>query len=68
MSNFQAIYYPQSRTVATKGSALSVVACPDEYSLWFDLLPAPPGGPLALPSPGPGLQMAMSRQAPSAVT
>lgn len=57
----QAVYYPQTLTTVTKGQPISLVACHDEYSLWFDLLPSPPQGRLSLPSPQPGLQMAMSR-------
>jgi len=57
----QAIYYPKSQTRVTQGQAMSVVACHDEYSLWFDVLPSPPLHRLPLPQPQPGLQMAMSR-------
>jgi len=57
----QAVYYPQSRTVATKGEPVSLVACHDEYSMWFDLILSNPEVPLPMPQPQPGLQMAMSR-------
>ena len=51
----------QSRTVATKGEPVSLVACHDEYSMWFDLILSNPEVPLPMPQPQPGLQMAMSR-------
>ena len=57
----QAIYYPQSSTIAQQGEPLSLVACHDEYSMWFDVLLERPEAPLPMPHPQPGLQMAMSR-------
>ena len=57
----QAIYYPQSSTIAQQGEPLSLVACHDEYSMWFDVLLERPEAPLPMPQPQPGLQMAMSR-------
>jgi len=41
---------------------VSLVACHDEYSMWFDLIPdCNLDVPLPMPQPQPGLQMAMSR-------
>ena len=59
----QAIYYPSSDTRVTRGEPVSLVACHDEYSLWFDVVtsPPPPSTPISLPSPQPGLNLAMSR-------
>ena len=51
----------QSRTVAKQGEPLSLIACHDEYSMWFDVILSKPEVPLAMPQPQPGLQMAMSR-------
>ena len=47
--------------MATKGEPVSLVACHDEYSMWFDLILSNPEVPLPMPQPQPGLQMAMSR-------
>ena len=48
--------------MATKGEPVSLVACHDEYSMWFDLIPdCNLDVPLPMPQPQPGLQMAMSR-------
>jgi len=59
----QAIYYPRSQTPVKQGESVELVSSHDEYSLWFDVVTtAPPASaPVSLPSPGPGLHLAMSR-------
>ena len=59
----QAVYYPRTRTEVRAGDTLELVASHDEYSLWFDVVTGPtdPSQPVQLPSPEPGLHLAMSR-------
>merc|ERR1719270_2964247 len=59
----QAIYYPKASTEVKKGESFHLVSCHDEYSLWFDVVKTPvsPRDPISLPSPEPGLHLAMSR-------
>jgi len=58
----QAVYYPKSHTVARAGDTISLVSCHDEYSLWFDVVqPNTAMAALPMPSPTPGVHMAMSR-------
>ena len=46
-----------------KGEEFNLVSCHDEYSLWFDVASTPvsSAAPVTLPSPEPGLHLAMSR-------
>ena len=46
-----------------KGEEFNLVSCHDEYSLWFDVANTPVSteAPVTLPSPEPGLHLAMSR-------
>jgi len=59
----QAIYYPMTETEVVAGETLELVSYHDEYSLWFDVVR--PGAasslPVKLPSPQPGIHLAMSR-------
>lgn len=60
----QAIYYPRSQTEVREGEKVELVASHDEYSLWFDVVKKSeevPAGQVKLPSPQPGLHLAMSR-------
>jgi len=57
----QAVYYPKSKTTVCEGQPFNVVACHDEYSLWFDVLTEFPDTTIALPNPNPGVHLAMSR-------
>ena len=59
----QAVYYPSSQTQVRQGDTVELVACHDEYSLWFDVVTTPTDltEPVQLPSPQPGLHLAMSR-------
>ena len=53
----------RSQTTVQKGDTFQLVSCHDEYSLWFDVTKTPPSSnePISLPSPEPGLHLAMSR-------
>ena len=53
----------RSQTTVQKGDSFQLVSCHDEYSLWFDVTKTPPSSsdPICLPSPEPGLHLAMSR-------
>ena len=59
----QAIYYPMTETEVEVGDTVELVSYHDEYSLWFDVVT--PGVasslPVELPSPQPGIHLAMSR-------
>jgi len=37
----QAVYYPCSQTQVRQGDTVELVACHDEYSLWFDVVTTP---------------------------
>ena len=53
----------RSQTTVQKGDTFQLVSCHDEYSLWFDVTKTPLSSsePISLPSPEPGLHLAMSR-------
>ena len=53
----------RTQTTVRKGESVQLVACHDEYSLWFDVTSAPvsPSEPIQLPRPEAGLNLAMSR-------